>query len=221
MVKEQAAESPRVDEALQLEVVDRTAADATIVEGVEAETGDWYFPALVRRLADALGVQYAFVSEMSEDRTRFRTLAVWGRGAFLSNFEVPLRGTPCETVLNGHISHHPRHLQLLFPNDTVLVAWGGRATAGRRSSISPARWSVTSQSWMTSLCRMVRATCRSCGSSLRASARRSSGIGYSHAFGGESKLTTTLYEEAPVAYVSVGTDGRIRKANRRAAELFQ
>src|SRR5260370_11815512 len=29
-----------------------------------------------------------------------------------------------------------------------------------------------------------------------------------------------LYEEAPVAYVSVGADGRIKRANRRAAELF-
>ena len=30
-----------------------------------------------------------------------------------------------------------------------------------------------------------------------------------------------LYEEAPVAFVSVGTDGRIKKANHRAAELFR
>jgi formate hydrogenlyase transcriptional activator len=29
-----------------------------------------------------------------------------------------------------------------------------------------------------------------------------------------------LYEEAPVAYVSVGTDGRIKRANQRAATLF-
>ena len=29
-----------------------------------------------------------------------------------------------------------------------------------------------------------------------------------------------LYDEAPIAYQSVGVDGRIRSANRRAAELF-
>jgi formate hydrogenlyase transcriptional activator len=29
-----------------------------------------------------------------------------------------------------------------------------------------------------------------------------------------------LFEQAPVAYVSLGTDGRIKKANQRAAELF-
>ncbi len=132
-VKEQAAESARADEALQLEVVDRSDADATlrmIAESAEAETGEPFFPSLVWRLAAALGVQYAFVSEMSEDPTRFRTLAVWGRGAFLSNFEIPLRGTPCEAVLKGHISHHPRHLQLLFPSAAGLVDWGGESYCG-------------------------------------------------------------------------------------------
>jgi hypothetical protein len=46
-----------------------------MVERVEAETGERFLPSLVRYLADALGVQYVFVSEMSEDRTRYRTLA--------------------------------------------------------------------------------------------------------------------------------------------------
>jgi hypothetical protein len=38
------------------------AALRAIVEGVEAETGDQFFPSLVRHLAAALRVQYAFVS---------------------------------------------------------------------------------------------------------------------------------------------------------------
>jgi hypothetical protein len=55
--------------------------DATlhaIVERGEAETGDQFFHSLVRHLAAALGVQYALVSEFSEDRQRFHTRAVWG-----------------------------------------------------------------------------------------------------------------------------------------------
>lgn len=44
------------------------AAFRAIVEGVEAETGDRFFPSLVRHLAAALGVQYCFISELSEDR---------------------------------------------------------------------------------------------------------------------------------------------------------
>ena len=57
------------------------AALRTIVEGVESATGERFFASLVEHLAVALGVQYAFVSELSQDRERFRTLALWGRGA--------------------------------------------------------------------------------------------------------------------------------------------
>src|SRR5947207_14731480 len=94
-----------------------------IVEGVESATGEEFFRSLVRHLAAALDVQYAFVTEFSADRTRFRTLALWGRGAFLPNLEVALDGTPCEAVLHGEMSHHVAGLPAVFPRDRALVAW--------------------------------------------------------------------------------------------------
>ncbi len=106
------------------------AALRAIVEGVEAETGDDFFRSLVRHLAAALAVQYAFVSELSHDHKSFRTLAVWGRGAFLDNIEIPVSGTPCEGVLNGHMSHHPERLQQLFPQDKGLVDWCAESYCG-------------------------------------------------------------------------------------------
>src|SRR5262249_36028776 len=106
------------------------AALRAIVEGVEAQTGDQFFPSLVRHLAAALGVQYAFVSEFSEDGQRFRTRAAWGRGDFLPNFEIPIAGTPCEAVLNGQVAHHPARLQALFPADKGLVLWGAESYCG-------------------------------------------------------------------------------------------
>ncbi len=36
----------------------------------------------------------------------------------------------------------------------------------------------------------------------------------------EAQQYLDLYEDAPIAYFSVGTDGRVRRANRRAAELL-
>ena len=106
------------------------AALRAIVQGVEAETGDRFFASLVRHLASALGVAYAFVTELSADKQRFRTLAVWGRGRFLDNFEVPVRGTPCEAVLSGEMSHHPERLCQLFPEDVGLVDWGAESYCG-------------------------------------------------------------------------------------------
>ena len=106
------------------------AALRAIVEGVEAETGDEFFRSLVRHLAAALAVQYAFVSELMRERASFRTLAVWGHGGFLGNFEIPLAGTPCEAVLNGEMSHHPQNLQALFPDDKGLVDWSAESYCG-------------------------------------------------------------------------------------------
>src|SRR6266851_5268650 len=106
------------------------AALRAIVEGVESETGEQFFASLVQHLASALEAQYAFVSELSDDRKRFRTRALWGRGAFLPNIDVPLAGTPCEGVLLGQMSHFPERLQELFPADRALGDWGVHSYCG-------------------------------------------------------------------------------------------
>jgi PAS domain S-box-containing protein len=106
------------------------AALRAIVEGVEAETGEEFFRSLVRALAAALDTRYSFVSELSADRTRFRTLALFGHGAFMDNVEVPLAGTPCEAVLCGEMAHHPERLQQLFPEDKALVDWRAESYCG-------------------------------------------------------------------------------------------
>ena len=63
------------------------AALREIVDGVESETGDRFFYSLVKHLASALECQYAFVSQLLGDRSRFRTRAVWGRGSFMENLK--------------------------------------------------------------------------------------------------------------------------------------
>src|SRR5207247_7915567 len=99
--------SGKVSDQQDKQPLPEDAALRAIVEGVESETGDQFFASLVQHLASALGAQYAFVSELSDDRKRFRTRALWGRGAFLPNIDVPLAGTPCEGVLNGQMPHFP------------------------------------------------------------------------------------------------------------------
>jgi PAS domain S-box-containing protein len=119
---------PQADEA-----EDARAADPllrALVEVVEAETGDSFFRALVRQLATALGVRYAFVSELTRGGTHFRTLALWARGAFGDNLELPLAGTPCEAVLGGQSCHYADGLQQRFPEDHGLVDWGVVSYAG-------------------------------------------------------------------------------------------
>ncbi|MGO9454791.1 MAG: sigma 54-interacting transcriptional regulator [Candidatus Binataceae bacterium] len=101
-----------------------------IVEGVESETGERFFHSLVRHLALALDCQYSFVSELRRESQTFRTFAFWGRGQFRDNFEVPLKGTPCEMVLGGQIAHYPEGLQNLFPEDLALKVWKAQSYCG-------------------------------------------------------------------------------------------
>jgi len=133
LVEERTAALERANFALQSEASERRRAEVTlrtVVEGVEAETGDRFFVSLVQHLTRALGVAYAFIAELSADGTRFHTRAVWGRGAAIDNFEVPLAGSPCEAVLRGKVSHHPSGLIALFPLDVGLVSWSAESYCG-------------------------------------------------------------------------------------------
>jgi formate hydrogenlyase transcriptional activator len=106
------------------------AALRAIAEGVEAETGDRFFSLIARNLALALGVQYAFVTRLSDDGTRFKTLALWERDHFGGNVEPPLRGAPCESVPHGQTAHYPADLCARFPDGHLLAESGAQSYCG-------------------------------------------------------------------------------------------
>lgn len=86
-----------------------------ITEGTAQTVGSEFFHSLVKNLATALSVSYAFVSEFCTDRTKVRTLAFWAEGLFKENFEYSIAGTPCEQVLAGHLYHCPEGVSDQFP----------------------------------------------------------------------------------------------------------
>ena len=69
---------------------DEVVALRAIVEGTARSTGEVFFESLVRHLASAIGVSYAFVAEFAGVATRVRTLAYWGKGEILPNIEFDL-----------------------------------------------------------------------------------------------------------------------------------
>ena len=115
-------------------VAERRRGEATlhhITEGTAQFIGEDFFRQLARHLADALGVRYCFVTECTDDaQTRVRALAFWDGAGFAKNVEYPLRGTPCEKVIEGNICSYPEKLQILFPEDQDLVALGAESYAG-------------------------------------------------------------------------------------------
>ena len=127
-------ENARLYDEMKREATQRRKAEETlrsIVEGTAAVTGGDFFAALVRHLASAIGVRYAFVTECTDEtKTRVRTLAFWNGDSIAGNIEYDLAGTPCERVIDGQICHHVSNLQRLFPEDTPLVAMGAESFIG-------------------------------------------------------------------------------------------
>jgi formate hydrogenlyase transcriptional activator len=208
-----------VEQAFPETILDEDRALRAIVEGVEAETGERFFRSLVRHVSDALAVEYAFVSELSEDRQRFRTLAVWGHGELLENFELPVAGTPCESVLRGEMAHHAESVQQLFPEDKGLVGWRAESYCG--VPLLDAERNVLGHLAIfdTKPMRDPRglSILRIFAARARAEVERKRN---EQTLRASEVLFRDLYEAAPVAYITIGVDGRIRNLNERTLRVF-
>ena len=110
-VKREARERQRAEERLR-----------EITEGTAAATGSDFFRSLVRHLASALDVRYAFVAEC-RDKTKPRasSVAFWNGTGFGNNFEYDVADTPCRRVIDGALCHYADDVQRLFPLDRDLV----------------------------------------------------------------------------------------------------
>ena len=90
-------------------------------EATAPSIGDDFFRALVRHLAIILEVRQAFISEVTDNPMKARTLAVWYDGQFIENLEYELPGTPCELVLKGEIIQIQKNFKKIYPGDEGLA----------------------------------------------------------------------------------------------------
>ena len=100
-----------------------------VLEGVESKVGEQFFLSLVQQLTTALGVDYAYISELSEEGNTFRSRAGWGKGQLLPQFDVPAHG-PCETVLTRKCVYHPDQLRALYPHVQLIQDIGVESYCG-------------------------------------------------------------------------------------------
>jgi PAS domain S-box-containing protein len=129
-----AVENMKAYEELKHEVTLRRQAEEmlrAIMEGTAGVTGADFFPSLVRHLASALRVRFAFVTESVDGaNTRVRSLAFWKGEGFGERFEYEVTGTPCQEVLEGKVASYPRDVQRLFPSDRDLAELGAESYLG-------------------------------------------------------------------------------------------
>jgi formate hydrogenlyase transcriptional activator len=114
------------------DVTERHLAEETfrsIVIGTASATGSDFFPSLVRHMASALRVRFAFITDC-DDQKHAKALAVWKGESFGETFEFDIADTPCEKVLHGEICHYKDNLCQLFPRDTGLAEWGAESYLG-------------------------------------------------------------------------------------------
>jgi formate hydrogenlyase transcriptional activator len=191
-----------------------------IVEGTASATGEEFFQSLVRHLASAINVHYAFVAEFAQVNTRVRTLAYWSRDHIHENIEFDLAGTPCEDVVRGSLCHHPVGVKDKFPQDAALAEMGIESYLGvplcdsdgqvlghlavfdeRPLSQEPRRlfifriFAARAAAELSRL-RLLRTVAES------------------------EQRYRDLYEEAPIAYVHEDLESRFLSANRAALKIL-
>ena len=114
------------------DVTERHLAEETfrsIVVGTASATGSDFFPSLVRHMASALRVRYAFITDC-DDQKHAKALAFWNGDRFGENFDFDIADTPCMKVLHGEVCHYKEDLQSLFPLDKGLADWGAESYLG-------------------------------------------------------------------------------------------
>src|SRR5258708_34818126 len=189
-----------------------------IVEGTARSTGEVFFESLVKHLASAIGVSYAFVAEFAGVATRVRTLAYWGKGELRENIEFDLAGTPCEDVVRGGLCHHPLGVQAMFPRDQGLIDLGIESYLG--VPLLDGEGNVLGHLAVFDERPMPREPRRLF--IFRIFATRAAveleRLRVEQWLLESERRYRDLYEEAPNAYVSIGSDGTLLSVNRRASQ---
>jgi hypothetical protein len=91
-----------------------------------------FFRAFVSNLATVMKAKFAFVTEFTQEPgDSVRMLGFWKGTNFAEPYSYPLKGTPCDKVINeNQICHYPVNVQNLFPEDLDLVALNAQSYIG-------------------------------------------------------------------------------------------
>jgi signal transduction histidine kinase/CheY-like chemotaxis protein len=89
--------------------------------GVSGATNRDIFQVIVRYLAETLGVDFAYIGELScGPPERINTLAVYMDGEITGNTGYDLANTPCDNVVGKQFYFVPHDVQALYPGDNML-----------------------------------------------------------------------------------------------------
>jgi PAS domain S-box-containing protein len=202
-------------QVIEWSLKEREVTLRAIAEGTAAEVGADFFRSLVKNLAESLGVDYAYVSEMSPDGSRFQSKAGWGKGQRLPQFDVPSKG-PCETVLTRKCVYHPDGLGELYPHVQIIQEIGVVSYCGVPVVDSSGRVlghlavmdskPIQDEMPVTSVLGIFATRAAAELERLRMEAVLEK----------KEEELRDLFDEAPIAYVHEGVDTKFIRANKTA-----
>jgi len=208
-------------QVMELSLKERETTLRAISEGTAQAVGGEFFHSLVRNLATALDVTYAFVSEFCVDRTKVRTLAFWAGDHFKSNFEYAIAHTPCEKVLAGELYHCADNVAERFPlhrDDleglgvksylAIPVTSAGGQVLGHLAVMDTKRMELEQLDLSVFKIFGARAGAELERTHMEAMLKDN-----------EDRLRD-LFDEAPIAYVNEGLDSKFIRANRTALKTL-
>ena len=98
---------------------------------VSSETGERFFAAVARSLAESLDLEHILIGELlpgNRERVKSRAVVLDHKPA--PNVEYDLKGTPCKTIIGNADTCYPSRVQELFPTDTMLADIGAVSYIG-------------------------------------------------------------------------------------------
>jgi PAS domain S-box-containing protein len=187
----------------------------SVVEGTAHSTGDDFLRNLVRRVAEAMGVHHAFVSELLPQQ-RIRTLAFWSNGSIVENIEYDLPGTPCQEVIGGNICHIPSGVQRIYaPREAGIESYLGVALKSQSGEVLGHLCAFDEEPMPDEprLLFILQIFAARAGAELER-------LRVEQQLRASEDRFRDLFDEAPIAYVHEGLDTRFVRANRAALRIL-
>ena len=127
-------ERPELAVGVWQDITGRQRADTllhTVSHLTAGVTGEAFFEALVKHLAEGMGMRYAVLGELTRrSPRRVRTLALYADGGLQPNINYSLAGTPCAEVLSDEPCLYTGDLSRHFPEDELLHEMGVKTYFG-------------------------------------------------------------------------------------------
>ena len=206
-------------QVIETSLREREESLRVIAEGTAAQVGVDFFASLVKHVATALKVDYAYISQLAQDGTRFCSRAGWGKGQPLPPFDVPARG-PCETVLKNFCVHHPSKLRELYPHVQLIQDIGVESYCGVPLVDSMGKvlghLAVMDTGPMPDE-ELVRSILTIFATRATAELER---VKMDATLRDNEERLRDLFEEAPIAYVNEGLDSKFIRANKTAMKTL-